>query len=47
VETLTKEKWMTAIKWFSFADAIEAIEYPDIAKLMLLAKKKIRTGEVN
>jgi 8-oxo-dGTP pyrophosphatase MutT (NUDIX family) len=43
VEELTKEKWMTAIKWFPFAEAIEAVEYPDIAKLMLLAKKKIRT----
>lgn len=45
-ETLTKEKWMSAIKWFSFTDAIEAVEYPDIAKLILLAKKKIRTEGV-
>lgn len=45
-EVLQKEKWMTSIKWFGFADAIEAVEYPDIAKLMLLAKKKIRTGEL-
>jgi len=43
-ETLVKEKWMTAIKWFSFAEAVDAVEYPDIARLMLLAKKKIRTG---
>jgi hypothetical protein len=45
-ETLTKEKWMTSIRWFSFTDAIEAVEYPDVAKLILLAKKKIRTGEL-
>lgn len=40
-----KEKWMKGIKWFSFADAIDAIEYEDIEKLMLIAKKKIRSGE--
>ena len=39
------EKWMKGIKWFSFADALEAIEYEDIEKLMLIAKKKIRAGE--
>lgn len=39
------EKWMKGIKWFSFADALEAIEYEDIEKLMLLAKKKIRIGD--
>jgi len=40
-----KEKWMKGIKWFSFADALNAIEYEDIEKLMLIAKKKIRAGE--
>lgn len=40
-----KEKWMKGIKWFSFADAINTIEYEDIEKLMLLAKKKIRSGD--
>ena len=39
------EKWMNGIKWFSFADALDAIEYEDIEKLMLIAKKKIRTGD--
>lgn len=43
-ETPTKEKWMNGIKWFSFADALDAIEYEDIEKLMLIAKKKIRSG---
>lgn len=43
-ETPTKEKWMNGIKWFSFNDALEAIEYEDIEKLMLIAKKKIRSG---
>jgi len=41
----TKEKWMNGIKWFSFADALDAIEYADIEKLMLIAKRKIRSGE--
>ena len=44
-ETPTKEKWMNGIKWFKFADALDAIEYEDIEKLMLIAKKKIRSGE--
>lgn len=39
------EKWMKGIKWFSFADALDAIEYEDIEKLMLIAKKKIRAGD--
>lgn len=40
-----KEKWMNGIKWFRFGDAIDAIEYEDIEKLMLIARKKIRSGE--
>ena len=40
-----KEKWMNGIKWFKFADAISAIEYDDIEKLLLIAKKKIRSGD--
>ncbi|MAU33735.1 hypothetical protein CL689_07280 [Candidatus Saccharibacteria bacterium] len=39
---IQKEEWMNGIKWFSFHDALEAIEYEDIGKLMLLAMKKIR-----
>ena len=46
-ETPTKEKWMNGIRWFKFNDALEAIEYEDIEKLMLIAKKKIRAGEFN
>lgn len=45
-ETPMKEKWMKGIKWFSFNDALEAIEYEDIEKLMLIAKKKIRAGDL-
>lgn len=43
-EIPTKEQWMKGIKWFKFNDAIEAIEYEDIEKLMLLARNKIRQG---
>lgn len=39
------EKWMKGINWFSFTDALDLIEYEDIEKLMLVAKKKIRTGD--
>lgn len=45
-ETPHKEKWMNGIRWFSFNDALQAVEYEDIEKLMLIAKKKIRSGEV-
>lgn len=40
------EKWMKGIKWFSFGEALDAIEYEDIEKLMLVARRKIRTGEI-
>ena len=39
---IKKEEWMNGIKWFSFYDAIDAIEYEDIGKLMLLGMKRIR-----
>jgi diadenosine hexaphosphate hydrolase (ATP-forming) len=45
LEKPTGEKWMKGIKWFPFAEALEVIEYEDIEKLMLIAKKKIRAGE--
>lgn len=41
-DDIQKEEWMNGIKWFKFADALEAIEYEDIGKLILLAKKRIR-----
>ena len=44
-ETPTPEKWMKGIRWFPFAEALDAIEYEDIEKLMLIAKKKIRAGD--
>jgi 8-oxo-dGTP pyrophosphatase MutT (NUDIX family) len=39
---IKKEEWMNGIKWFKFHDALDAIEYEDIEKLMLLAMKRIR-----
>ena len=44
-EMPTGEKWMKGIRWFSFSEALDAIEYEDIEKLMLIAKKKIRAGD--
>lgn len=41
-DKLKKEEWMKGIKWFKFNDALDAIEYEDIGKLMLLAMKRIR-----
>lgn len=42
---IQKEEWMNGIKWFKFADALDAIEYEDISKLMLLAMRRIRKGD--
>lgn len=42
-----KEDWMHGVKWFDFDDAIEAIEYGDIEKLLLLARRRLRQrGEI-
>ena len=41
-DAIQKEDWMNGIKWFSFHDALDAIEYEDIGKIMLLAMKRIR-----
>jgi len=41
-DKIQKEEWMNGIKWFTFHDALDAIEYEDIGKLMLLAMKRIR-----
>ena len=43
---IQKEEWMNGIRWFSFHDALDVIEYEDIGKLMLLAMKKIRQGNL-
>jgi ADP-ribose pyrophosphatase YjhB (NUDIX family) len=39
---IQKEEWMNGIKWFKFTDALDEIEYEDIAKLILKAKTRIR-----
>jgi len=41
-DAIQKEEWMNGIQWFKFHDALDAIEYEDIGKLMLLAMKRIR-----
>ena len=41
-DDIQKEDWMNDIKWFSFNDALDKIEYEDIGKLMLLGMKRIR-----
>lgn len=43
---IQKEDWMNDIKWFPFNEAFDLIEYEDIGKLMLLAMKKIRQGNL-
>lgn len=39
---IKKEEWMNGIKWFKFHEALDEIEYEDIAKLMLKAMSRIR-----
>ena len=41
-DEIKKEEWMNGIKWFTFNEALDLIEYEDIAKLMLKAKTRIR-----
>lgn len=41
-DSIQKEEWMNDIRWFSFHEALDAIEYEDIGKLMLIAMKRIR-----
>ena len=44
-ERPTPEKWMKGIRWFPFSEALNAIEYEDSEKLMLIAKRKVRSGD--
>ena len=44
-ERPTPEKWMKGIAWFSFNEALNVIEYEDIEKLMLIARRKLRSGD--
>jgi 8-oxo-dGTP pyrophosphatase MutT (NUDIX family) len=41
---LHPEDWLNDIKWLPVSEAVDKIAYDDIAKLILLGKKKIREG---
>lgn len=43
---LEPEEWLSDVKWFPANQAIDKIEYEDIAKLMLLGLKKIRENKL-
>ncbi|MBL8159306.1 NUDIX domain-containing protein [Candidatus Saccharibacteria bacterium] len=45
-DKLKKEEWMNGIGWFGVPEALDKIEYEDIGKLILLAMKKIRQGNL-
>lgn len=45
-DKLHPEDWLSGIKWFPAQQAIDKIEYEDIAKLMLLGFKKIRESKI-
>lgn len=40
------EDWLNDIKWFPAHEAVDAIAYEDIGKLMLLGMKKIRDAKL-
>ena len=40
---LFAEDWIHSVRWFSQTAAVDAIEYPDLAKLILLGLKRIRS----
>jgi ADP-ribose pyrophosphatase YjhB (NUDIX family) len=43
---LAPEEWLSDVKWLPAMDAVDKIAYDDIGKLILLAMKKLRKGEV-
>lgn len=45
-DKLKKESWMNDIKWFPATEAFDIIEYDDIGKLILLALKRVRNGQL-
>lgn len=45
-DALVPEEWMKNIKWMPVNDALDKIEYEDIAKLILKALKLIREHKV-
>lgn len=42
---LHPEDWLSDIKWLPSAEAVDAIAYEDIGKLMLIGMKKVREGK--
>lgn len=45
-DQIKHEEFYAGIKWFSFNEALDVIEYEDIGKLMLLGKKRIRQDKL-
>lgn len=41
-DNLQLDEWMKDMRWFKFNEALDAVEYEDIEKIMLLAMKRIR-----
>lgn len=45
-DDLQPEEWMRGIKWFPASEAVDKIEYEDIAKIILMGMKKIRQNKL-
>jgi diadenosine hexaphosphate hydrolase (ATP-forming) len=44
-DAIVPEEWMRGIKWFPASEAVDKIEYEDIAKIILIGMKKIRQNK--
>jgi ADP-ribose pyrophosphatase YjhB (NUDIX family) len=44
-DTLKPEDWLNDIRWMPANEAVDAIEYEDIGKLMLVGLKKVREAK--
>jgi len=44
-DALVPEEWMRGIRWFPASEAVDKIEYEDIAKIILIGMKKIRQNK--
>jgi diadenosine hexaphosphate hydrolase (ATP-forming) len=44
-DAIVPEEWMRGIRWFPASEAVDKIEYEDIAKIILIGMKKIRQNK--
>ena len=45
-DELNPEEWLTGVQWMPASEAVDKIAYDDIGKLILIAMKRIREGNL-